>query len=169
MHIFLFVFTFAKLTVFYIVMRREIVTLVMFAFALFPVVKAQNIEQDKVEDVITLPEFKGGSEALYKYILTNFEYPEEAAKRSATGTIEVEFTVEKSGDVTKVGILKGLDEAIDEEMLRLLKAMPRWIPATRNGQPVRYKVAMPLTVKLSRNKNGARSSMGLSGSLFERY
>lgn len=126
-------------------------------------------QQQGGEVVITQPEFKGGSEALYKYILTNFEYPEEAAKRSISGTMEVEFTVEKSGDISNVGILKGLDEQVDEQVLRLLKAMPRWTPATRNGIPVRYKVSMPLTLKLSKNKHGARSSIGLQGSFDERY
>lgn len=128
-----------------------------------------STQQQAGEVVITQPEFKGGSEALYKYILTNFEYPEEAAKRSISGTMEVEFTIEKSGDVSNVGILKGLDEQVDEQVLRLLKAMPRWTPATRNGVPVRYKVSMPLTLKLSKNKHGARSSIGLEGSLNERY
>ena len=128
-----------------------------------------STQQQTGEVVITQPEFKGGSEALYKYILTNFEYPEEAAKRSISGTMEVEFTIEKSGDVSDVGILKGLDEQVDEQVLRLLKAMPRWTPATRNGIPVRYKVSMPLTLKLSKNKHGARSSIGLQGSLDERY
>ena len=68
-----------------------------------------------------------------------------------------------------MGILKGLDEQVDEQVLRLLKAMPRWTPATRNGIPVRYKVSMPLTLKLSKNKHGARSSIGLLGSFDERY
>lgn len=126
-------------------------------------------QQQGGEVVITQPEFKGGSEALYKYILINFEYPEDAARRSVSGTMEVEFTVEKSGDISNVGILKGLDEQVDEQVLRLLKAMPRWTPATRNGIPVRYKVLMPLTLKLSKNKHGARSSMGLQGSFDERY
>ncbi|MBO5952493.1 MAG: TonB family protein, partial [Bacteroidaceae bacterium] len=81
-----------------------------------------STQQQAGEVVITQPEFKGGSEALYKYILINFEYPEEAAKRSISGTMEVEFTIEKSGDVSNVGILKGLDEQVDEQVLRLLKA-----------------------------------------------
>ena len=66
----------------------------------------------------------------------------------------------KSGDVTYVGILKGLDYSIDGEVLRLLKAMPRWIPATKNGVPVRYKVSMPITIRASRNKN-QKSSISL--------
>lgn len=119
-----------------------------------------NPEADtaKTEDVITQPEFKGGLEKMYQYIADNFEYPEDAAKRSVNGKIEVEFTIEKSGDVTLVGILKGLDYSIDDEVLRLLKGMPRWVPATRNGVPVRYKVSMPLTIRASKNKNRKSSS-----------
>jgi len=113
----------------------------------------------KTEDVITQPEFKGGIEKMYEYISTNFQYPEEAQKRSVNGKMEVEFTVEKSGDITYVGILKGLDYSIDEEVLRLLKAMPRWTPATKNGVPVRYKVSMPITIRASRK--GQKSSQEL--------
>ena len=112
----------------------------------------------QTEDVITQPEFKGGIEKMYKYISDNFEYPDEAKKRSVNGKMEVEFTVEKSGDITYVGILKGLDYSIDDEVLRLLKAMPRWTPATKNGVPVRYRVSMPITIRASRNKNQKSST-----------
>lgn len=112
------------------------------------------------EVVITQPEFKGGIEKMYEYITNNFQYPDEAARRSIRGKMEVEFTVEKSGDITYVGILKGLDYSIDEEVLRLLKAMPRWIPATKNGEPVRYKVSMPINIRASRK--GQKSNEELS-------
>ena len=111
------------------------------------------------EIIITQPEFRGGMAAMRKYIDDNFVYPDDAAKRSVSGKMEVEFTVEKSGDITYVGILKGLDESIDEEILRLLKNMPRWTPATKNGEPVRYKVSMPINVRASRK--GQRSSQDL--------
>lgn len=122
-------------------------------------VNSNNNSAKKTEDVITQPEFKGGIEKMYEYITNNFIYPEEAQKRSVNGKMEVEFTVEKSGDITYVGILKGLDYSIDEEVLRLLKAMPRWTPATKNGVPVRYKVSMPITIRASRK--GQRSSQQL--------
>ena len=117
------------------------------------VIKGKNGE----DIVITQPEFKGGIEKMYKYISDNFEYPDDAAKRSVNGKMEVEFTVEKSGDITYVGILKGLDYSIDDEVLRLLKAMPRWTPATKNGEPVRYKVTMPLTIRASRSKKSGQA------------
>lgn len=113
------------------------------------------------EIIITQPEFKGGINAMYKYVTDNFQYPEEASKRWISGKVEVEFTIEKSGDVTYVGILKGIDDMVDAEVLRLLKAMPRWTPATRNGVPVRYKVSMPINIKVSRSKNGVKSEMAL--------
>ena len=107
------------------------------------------------EIIITQPEFRGGMAAMRKYIDDNFVYPDDAAKRSVSGKMEVEFTIERSGDVSYVNILKGLDYSIDEEVLRLLKAMPRWIPATKNGTPVRYKVSMPLNIRVSRNRKSS--------------
>ncbi len=115
---------------------------------------AENAEEEK-EDVIVPPEYKGGMEEMYKFILDNFQYPEDSKKRNVRGTAEVEFTIEKSGDMSAISIIKGIDPDIDEELLRVFKAMPMWTPATRNGNPVRYKVFMPVTLKLSRtNKNG---------------
>lgn len=141
-------------------MRKIALTLVL--LSVFGVVAAQS-EKDSVNKstqsekvVITQPEFKGGIEKMYEYITTNFQYPEDAKKRSVRGKMEVEFTVEKSGDITYVGILKGLDYSIDEEVLRLLKAMPRWTPATKNGEPVRYKVSMPITIRASRRQKSSQ-------------
>lgn len=131
-----------------------------FVFAQSDTVSDSNSNTtQKTADVITQPEFKGGIEKMYQYITDNFVYPEEAEKRSVNGKMEVEFTVEKSGDITYVGILKGLDYSIDEEVLRLLKAMPRWTPATKNGVPVRYKVSMPINIRASRK--GQKSNQDL--------
>ncbi|MCQ2075165.1 MAG: energy transducer TonB [Bacteroidaceae bacterium] len=108
-------------------------------------------------DVIVQPEYDGGMSKLYDYVTENFIYPDECERRHVSGTVEVKFTIEKSGDVSAVSILKGIDETIDEELVRIFRAMPAWIPATRNGEPVRYIVSMPITLKLSRvNKNGFR-------------
>lgn len=118
-------------------------------------VQTQN-ESDTIQtqDTIVPPSFKGGNDKLYDYVITNFEYPTDALRRSASGTLELQFTVEASGDITGVSILRGIDEAVDKEILRLLKNMPRWNPATKNGKKVRYTVSMPFSLKVSRVKNG---------------
>lgn len=114
----------------------------------------KTVDTVQVENVIVPPSFKGGNDKLYDYITTNFEYPTESLRRSASGTLEVQFTVEASGDITGVSILRGIDEPVDKEVARLLKNMPRWNPATKNGKEVRYTVSMPLSLKVSRVKNG---------------
>lgn len=119
------------------------------------------VSPENGEIIITQPEFRGGMAAMRKYIDDNFVYPDDAAKRTVSGKMEVEFTIEKSGDVSYVNILKGLDYSIDEEVLRLLKAMPRWIPATKNGTPVRYKISMPLNIRVSRNRKSSTALQGL--------
>ena len=113
--------------------------------------------KNAAQDVITPPEYDGGLQKMYDFILDNFEFPEESKKRNVRGKVEIEFTIEKSGDISSVSIISGLDTEVDKELVRVFKAMPMWTPATKNGMPVRYKVTMPISLKLSRvNKNGFR-------------
>ena len=113
---------------------------------------------DTAKAVIIQPEFKGGSQNLKKYIADNLVYPADAKRRSVDGLVEVEFTVEKSGDITYVGVVKGLDDSVDKEIVRLFQTMPRWTPATKNGKPVRYKLRMPLNIRASRRGETAIST-----------
>lgn len=142
-------------------MRKIALILILASWFGAAVAQTDSVKQvtQKTEDVITQPEFKGGIEKMYEYITNNFQYPDDARKRAVRGKMQVEFTVEKSGDITYVGVLKGLDESIDGEVVRLLKAMPRWTPATKNGQPVRYKVSMPINIRASRKQKGSHELM----------
>lgn len=135
--------------------RKSIMLFFFLSAALTVSAQADSLEvkEDTImEDVIVPPEFNGGMAKFYDFMYTNFQYPQESARRSVNGTVELEFVVEKSGDITHVVLLKGLDFSIDDVILCLMKSMPRWKPATKNGEPVRYKVSMPLTIQASRNK-----------------
>ncbi len=113
------------------------------------------------EDVIVPPEYDGGMEKMYQFILDNFEYPEDCEKRHVSGTIEIQFTIEKSGDISSIIVLEGLEDLVDEELVRVFKAMPLWKPATKNGIPARYTVVMPVTLKISRKRVGDKSNWQL--------
>lgn len=131
-------------------------SLILFLLFLFGSVYAQSVTDsisntsDTTKVVITQPEFKGGSQNLSKYITENFVYPADAKRRSVDGKVEIEFTVEKSGDLSYIGVVKGLDHSVDEAIVELFKAMPRWTPGTKNGTPIRFKLRMPLTIRASR-------------------
>ena len=113
---------------------------------------------DTTKVVVIQPEFKGGSKNLSKYITENFVYPADAKRRSVDGKVEIEFTVEKSGDLTYIGIVKGIDDSVDKAIVNLFKTMPRWTPATKNGKPVRYKIRMPFNIRASRKGETSVSS-----------
>jgi len=89
------------------------------------------------------PQFPGGVEAMYQYIRQNTHTPEEARKKKLSGTVLVEFTVTKNGDVTKVAIKKGVNPLLDDEALRVVKSFPKWKPAKRKGYAINMSQVLP--------------------------
>ena len=90
------------------------------------------------------PQFPAGFEAMKNYLLTNVHYPSEAKKAGVKNRVFVSFVVEIDGRLTNVTILKGLGYGCDEEAIRLVKAMPRWIPGGQSGMPLRVKYNLPV-------------------------
>ncbi|HXK90769.1 MAG TPA: TonB family protein, partial [Bacteroidales bacterium] len=54
------------------------------------------------------PEFPGGDKALREYILNNIKYPEVARTSGITGTVYVQFVVEKDGSISDVKVVRGI-------------------------------------------------------------
>ena len=98
--------------------------------------------------VESFPEFKGGEEARLKFLKENLIYPEEAKKQKIEGKVVVEFIVEEDGSLTDIQILKSVSPILDEEVLRIVRLMPKWKPAEQKGKPVRRKQTMPITFSL---------------------
>ena len=90
------------------------------------------------------PEFPGGSGALTEYLLKNVQYPPEAKKAISKDRVYVSFIVEVDGTRTNIQILKGLGYGCDEEAVRVVQAMPRWVPGRQSGKPIRVKYNLPI-------------------------
>lgn len=91
-----------------------------------------------------VPSFPGGSEACMKFLQTNIKYPEEALKKSITGTVFVNFIVEIDGRVTNVKVKRGIGGGCDEESVRVVKMMPNWIPGEIKGKKVKVCFVLPI-------------------------
>lgn len=87
-------------------------------------------------------QFPGGMEKLNLYLAENFKYP---SKSRWEGIIMVEFIIEKDGSIGKVEILSGGPQVFDDEVIRVIKNMPKWIPAQKDGKPVRSYFDIPIT------------------------
>ena len=104
---------------------------------------------DKVYDVCEqMPTYEGGDAALLKYLGENWKLPDEYKERGIQGRMVVGFIVEKDGSLTNVKVLRAVDIAIDAEVLRVVKGMPKWIPGRHNGQRVRVRYLLPIHICL---------------------
>lgn len=88
--------------------------------------------------VDNLPEFPGGNKARLQFIIAALKYPDEALKKKLGGIVEIQFVVESDGSVDKISVKKGIDPLLDNEAVRIVKLFPKWRPAKRYGQPVRF-------------------------------
>lgn len=104
---------------------------------------------DKVYEVCEqMPIFEGGDAALLKYLRENLKYPDKTKDRGVQGRMVVGFIVEKDGSLTNVKVLRAVDIAIDAEVLRVVKGMPKWIPGRQNGKRVRVRYLLPIHICL---------------------
>lgn len=94
------------------------------------------------------PEFPGGKEALYKFLSAQVKYPLEASEFNISGKIFVTFIVNENGNIRNPQIVKGLGYGVDEEVLRVILTMPKWLPARQNGKAVRSEFALPIQFTL---------------------
>jgi periplasmic protein TonB len=86
----------------------------------------------------------GGDPDLQKFLKENINYPLEARKNKIKGKVIVAFIVEKSGEITRPRIRSGLGYGCDEEVLRVLALMPKWIPGNINGNVIKLEVTMTI-------------------------
>lgn len=93
----------------------------------------------------TFPQFPGGHIALVEYLSKNIKFPKEKEKENVRARVVASFTVDKDGSITDAKIVRSQGEAFDNEALRVINGMPKWIPGTQNGKAVRVKYILPVT------------------------
>lgn len=91
------------------------------------------------------PEFPGGGQALINFINNNRKYPEEAYSNGVEGRVTCSFVVNPDGKVCHIRVLRGVEESLNNEALRIISTMPAWSPGKINDQsvPVRVVCCIP--------------------------
>ncbi|HET9571420.1 MAG TPA: TonB family protein [Bacteroidales bacterium] len=108
------------------------------------------IEEKPVYGVEQMPQYPGGDEELLRFIRDNLKYPAVAAEVGIEGRVTIRFVVSRTGDVTDVTVIRGLDPSCDKEAVRVVKMMPRWIPGRQNGRNVPVYYTLPVVYKLQK-------------------
>jgi TonB family protein len=106
-----------------------------------------NVE--KVFDVVDQsPEFPDGN--VLKFVAENIFYPVKAQENKMEGKVTVKFVIKSDGSIDNVRILRGVSESLDNEAIRIVKAMPKWIPGRQNGKAVNVYFTLPIDFKLQK-------------------
>ena len=133
-------------------MKKFIIMALMAVFGLTTVSAQKTVvakKNQKVFDVVEqMPEYPGGQAALFEYLSKNIEYPADAEKKKVEGKVFVTFVVDSDGKITDVSLLKKVFPSLDAEAIRVISAMPNWIPGRQKGQAVRVKYTVPIMFRL---------------------
>lgn len=95
------------------------------------------------------PNFPGGRLGLVEYITKNIQYPNSSLAENIEGKVVVQFTINQLGEVTKPRIVKSVSPELDEEVLKVVSRMPKWIPGTSGGRRYTMNFMIPVSFKIN--------------------
>lgn len=107
------------------------------------------------------PQFPGGMAALVEYLKKNIRYPAICKEQGLQGRVIVQFVVNADSTISDAQVIKPVNPHFDKEALRVVNAMPKWIPGEQRGKPVRTRFTMPVTFRLEEPKK-AEAANGVS-------
>lgn len=95
----------------------------------------------------TEAEYPGGPDSLADFIFLNFILPNDTMNIEFNDDrVYLSFIVEKDGALTNIVVEKGVNEIYDSICMSIVKSMPHWIPARKNGVPVRSLMRLPISI-----------------------
>ena len=92
------------------------------------------------------PSFPYGEDSLQRFLYSNLKWTDN--QFSGKGYVVISFTVDRKGNILNHFVSKSLVKSLDEEALRVVKLMPKWIPARRNNKNIKSKLALPIKFEI---------------------
>ena len=99
------------------------------------------------------PAFLGSTDPsafLSKWVYVYLRYPQEAVDKGIQGRVLVNFVLDEKGRMTDVRVVRGVDELLDAEAVRVVSASPDWRPARVRGEKVKCEISIYVDFKLER-------------------
>ncbi|MCL2649528.1 MAG: M56 family metallopeptidase [Candidatus Azobacteroides sp.] len=114
--------------------------------------KSQVVDVPVDKNVFThveqMPQFPGGEAEMMNYLAQNIKYPADAQTQGIQGMVVVRFVVSKSGEISDVIVLRPVGSSLDNEAVRVVSAMPNWIPGKQGGKEVDVYYTIPIRFSL---------------------
>lgn len=95
------------------------------------------------------PEFIGGEKSMARFLRDNLNYPDSLQADNIQGDAVIGFTICTDGTLCDYTVLESINPALDEEALRLVRAMSgHWTPGVRRGRPIKSRFKLPVNFRL---------------------
>lgn len=135
-------------------------------------------EEDEIFTIVQdMPRFPGCEEMadsgekkkcaekkMLEFIYKSIKYPTLAKENGIEGMVVISYVVEKDGSVTNAKVLRGPGSGCNNEALRVVNSMPKWIPGKQRNQPVRVQFNLPIGFNLEGGGGGSKSKKNTSNS-----
>jgi TonB family protein len=108
---------------------------------------AKTIKDTIYTAVDKMPQFPNGDSELMRFLGMNIKYPVRAQELGIQGKVIVQFVINADGKVGDFKILRSADPLLDNEAIRILKLMPKWLPGEQNGEKVAVYYILPVVFK----------------------
>jgi periplasmic protein TonB len=96
-----------------------------------------------LDDADIMPEYPGGLKALLLFLKKNIQSPEEVEQGDEVA-VKIKFVVNYNGKLDGFDVIQSGGSAFDNEVLRVLKKMPMWIPGKSHGENVSVYYIVPV-------------------------
>ena len=114
-------------------------------------VEEEEVEEDAIPFFVVeqKPSFnKGDANEFAKWVNARLVYPEIAKENGVQGRVTLQFTVEADGRVSNVHVLRGVDESLDKEAVRVVSSSPKWKPGRQRDRAVKVSYTFPVIFQL---------------------
>jgi len=137
-------------------MTKRLFILPVFLLLAFsvPAQKHSGVSHEKtsrqvVKPELIKPQFPGGDSALSKFFSDSLRYPIPARQAMIQGRVSIRLTIDEKGNIQNIHIIKDIGGGCVNEAIRVIKAMPRWIPAHVGNKNVPYVFELPIRFTLN--------------------
>ena len=107
------------------------------------------VTQVPTAEVDQLPEFPEGNEGLVAFFQKDFEYPEELKSENIEGRVILSFVVGADGSISKLKAVQSDHPKLEQPAIEFMSKMPKWEPATKDGEKVAVEMKLPVMYTMS--------------------
>jgi protein TonB len=81
-----------------------------------------------------------------------------AIENGIQGRVIIQFIVEKDGSISSAKYIRGVDPSLDKEAMRIVNAMPKWVPGKQKGESVRCFITIPIEFRIPKKETKVQTA-----------